>query len=168
MTADTSVPRHVLLCFDGSGDAVNAITVAGELLGSHAATVLTVWEPLAILEPYDPGAVLSAGVSRLAAKELGLDEIASDIARSTVERGVELARRAGFAATGQISSGKPWRAICEIADKLDAAPIVVGARGVSRVQSALLGSVSTAVTTHARRAVLVVPAPQLTPGPVAD
>ena len=100
MTADTSVPKHVLLCFDGSGDAANAITVAGELLGSHAATVLTVWEPVAIWEPYDPGAVLSAGVSRFAAKELGLDEIASDIARSTVERGVELARQAGFAATG--------------------------------------------------------------------
>jgi nucleotide-binding universal stress UspA family protein len=158
MTADTVVPKRALLCFDGSGDAANAIAVAGELLGSHSATVLTVWEPVAIWEPYDPVAVLTAGVSRLAAKELGLDEIARDAARSTMERGVELARQAGFDATGHLSSGKVWRAICETAEKIDAAPIVLGTRGLSRVQSALLGSVSAAVAAHAKRAVLLIPA----------
>jgi nucleotide-binding universal stress UspA family protein len=159
MTARTSAPKCALLCFDGSGDAVHAIAVAGELLSSRAATVMTVWEPVSMWEPYDPGAVLSAGVSRLAAKELGLDEIASDLARSTMERGVQLAREAGFEATGHLSSGKTWRAICETAQELDAAPIVLGARGLSRVQSALLGSVSAAVAAHAKRAVLVIPAP---------
>lgn len=167
MTAGTVTLKRALLCFDGSGDAVNAITVAGELLGSRAATVLTVWEPVAIWEPYDPATILSAGVSRLAAKELGLDEIARDIARSTMERGLELARQAGFDATGKISSGKAWRAICDAAQQIDAAPIVLGARGLSRVQSALLGSVSAAVAAHAKRAVLVIPAPPLPAGPAS-
>jgi nucleotide-binding universal stress UspA family protein len=159
MTAHTVIAKRALLCFDGSADAANAITVAGELLGSPTATVLTVWEPVSIWQPYDPGSLVSAGVSRLAAKELGLDEIARDIARSKMEQGVELAREAGFDATGRLNSGQTWRAICETAAEIDAAPIVLGARGLSRVQSALLGSVSTAVVAHARRAVLVVPAP---------
>jgi nucleotide-binding universal stress UspA family protein len=150
---------RALLCFDGSADAGHAIAVAGELLAPSAATVLTIWEPAALWAPYDPGAVLSAGLSGLAAEELGLDEIAEDLARRTLERGLDLAREAGFDAAGRLACGKPWRVICETAAELDAVPIVTGARGLSRVQSALLGSVSAAITAHAHRAVLVVPAP---------
>jgi nucleotide-binding universal stress UspA family protein len=159
MTGDTVTSKRALLCFDGSGDAAHAIAVASELLSSRAATVLTVWEPVSIWEPYDPGAVLSAGASRLAAEELGLDEIASDLARATVERGMQLARQAGFDAAAHLSSGKTWRAICETAEVLDATPIVLGARGLSRLKSALLGSVSAAVAAHSKRGVLIVPAP---------
>ena len=153
-----AAPGHALLCFDGSDDAANAIAVAGRLLGSRAASVLTVWEPVAVWAPYDPGALLSAGASRLASEELGLDDIARDIAIATMERGVALARAAGFDATGRLNSGKPWRAICEAAEEIDASPVVLGARGLSRVHSALLGSTSGAVTAHGGRAVLVVPA----------
>jgi len=46
--------------------------------------------------------------------------------------------------------GKIWRSICEVAETLDAEPVVVGARGLSRVQSALLGGVSSAVVVHAQ------------------
>jgi nucleotide-binding universal stress UspA family protein len=158
VTGDTATPSPVLLCFDGSQDAARAIAVAAELLGSRAATVITAWEPVAIWAPYDPATALTAGVSRLAAKELGLDDTASEVARSTMERGVELARLAGFDAMGDVRKGKPWHAICECAKEIDAALIVLGARGLSRVQSALLGSVSATVLVHAKRAVLVIPA----------
>ena len=157
MTAHARSPKRALLCFDGSADAANAIAVAGAVLGSREATVLTVWEPLAVWQPYDPGAVVSAGVSRLASEELGLDEIASEIAEATMQRGVELARRAGFNAGGELRGGKAWRAICEVAEEIEAVPIVLGARGLSRVQSLLLGSVSAAVAAHASRALLIVP-----------
>jgi nucleotide-binding universal stress UspA family protein len=76
-----------------------------------------------------------------------------------MEHGMQLAQQAGFDATGQVKSGKAWRAICEAAHELDAAPIVLGARGLSRVQSALLGSVSTAVVFHTKHTVLVIPPP---------
>jgi nucleotide-binding universal stress UspA family protein len=53
--------------------------------------------------------------------------------------------------------GKTWRTICDVAGEIDAATIVLGARGLSRMGSLLLGSVSFAVTVHAKRPVLVVP-----------
>ncbi len=151
---------RALICFDGSSDAAEAIRRAGELLGPRAATVLTVWEPLATWAPYDPGAVLSGAAAGLASGGLGLDRISEDLGRQAMERGLELAGEAGFDATGQLSCGKAWRAICETAVALDASPIVIGARGLSRVQSLLLGSVSAAVLAHARCAVLVIPAPR--------
>jgi nucleotide-binding universal stress UspA family protein len=71
-----------------------------------------------------------------------------------------LASAAGFAAEGRTARGKSWRAICDVAEELDAATIVVGARGLSRLESVLLGSVSSAVAVHAKRPVLIVPPPR--------
>jgi nucleotide-binding universal stress UspA family protein len=149
-------PRPALLCFDGSDDAAHAIDRAGELLGSRRAVVLSVSEPVAIWQPYDPATAITAPLSRLASNALGLDEIARDLARERVNTGVEMARRAGFDAEGRIAEGKAWRVICDVADEIDAEPIVVGARGLSRVQSALLGSVSAAIVQHAHQPVLVI------------
>ncbi len=147
----------MLLCFDGSDDAAAAIARAGELLGPRTAVVLTVWEPFSVWEPYDPATILTSPVSELASTELGLDEIASELAREKSDRGAALARKAGFEVQGRVAKGKSWRTICDMAEELDAEPIVVGARGLSRVQSVLLGSVSSAVLAHADRPVLVIP-----------
>jgi nucleotide-binding universal stress UspA family protein len=147
----------VLICYDGSEDAAAAIATAGRILGPRRAVVLTVWEPVAVWQPYDPATGLTAPLSKLASRALGLDEIARDLAEERVVTGGELARQAGFEAEGRTTGGKPWRAICDVANDIDAEPIVIGARGLSRVQSALLGSVSAAVVQHARRPVLVVP-----------
>jgi len=146
----------VLLCFDGSDSAINAIARARSLLAERAAVVVTVWEPVASWEPYDPGAIVSAGLSKLGSEALGLDEIAEDLARAKAEQGLAHARAQGFEAEVRIVSGKPWRAICDLAEELRAASIVLGARGLSRVQSVLLGSVSAAVVAHAHRPVLLV------------
>jgi nucleotide-binding universal stress UspA family protein len=48
-----------------------------------------------------------------------------------------------------------WSTILDEADRLDAAVVVVGARGPSPVKAALLGSVSRAVGTHSDRPVLL-------------
>ena len=160
MTEDASRTEDAhpaLLCFDGSNDAATAIAKAGELLGARTAVVLTVWVPAALWAPYDPATILSAPVSKLVSRGLGLDEIASQVARETSDRGVALARTARFEVRGSVAKGKTWRVICDEAGKLDAEPIVVGARGLSRVQSVLLGSVSSAVVAHAHRPVLVIP-----------
>jgi nucleotide-binding universal stress UspA family protein len=146
-----------LLCYDGSDEAAAAIAAAARIVSERDAVVVSVWEPLAVWQPFDPGALLSAGVAKLGSDKLGLDEIAKELGEETVQKGVERARAAGFDARGQSVSGKPWRAICDLATELDARLIVLGARGLSRMQSALLGSVSGAVVVHARRPVLVIP-----------
>ena len=148
----------ILFCFDGSEDAASAIDSAARMLAPHAAVVLTVWERAADWVPYDPATIVTSPVSRFAAHALGLDEIACAYAHETAARGAELARSAGFRVQVRIEEGRAWRLICEVADELDAEPIVVGARGLSRVQSALLGGVSSAVIVHAHRSVLVIPA----------
>jgi nucleotide-binding universal stress UspA family protein len=127
------------------------------MLAPCPAVVLTVWEPVASWTHYDPGSIATAPLSRLASSALHVDEIIRDVAREQLERGVELATKAGFQAEGRLEQGKPWHEICRVAGELDAEAIVVGARGLGRVESALLGSVSSAVVHHARRPVLVVP-----------
>lgn len=160
MPADPS-PREgsspVLLCFDGSPDAAAAISQAGKLLASRQAVVLTVWEPVAVWEPYDPATILSAPLARVASNALGLDEALEEVAREKLDEGLTLARRAGLQAEGRLARGKAWRVICHVAEELSAEAIVLGARGLSRVGSMLLGSVSSAVLAHAGRPVLVIP-----------
>jgi nucleotide-binding universal stress UspA family protein len=146
-----------LLCFDGSGDAAVAIAKAGELLGPRLAVVLSVWEPVRVWEPWDPVTIASAPLDRLLGNELGLDQLVAELAREKAEHGATLARAAGFEATARATGGKTWEVICRAADELDAEPIVIGSRGLGRAQSALLGSVSSAVIAHAKRAVLVGP-----------
>jgi nucleotide-binding universal stress UspA family protein len=148
--------QPVLLCFDGSDDAAHAIAGAGRLLGPRPAVVITVLEPIRLWSPADPATLLEAPVGKLLSKSMKLEEIAGEVAEEEVSRGVALARDAGFAAEGRIAHGKPWRAICDAGDEIDAAAIVLGARGLSRVQSALLGSVSSSVSAHAGRPTLIV------------
>lgn len=163
----TNVARPILFCFDGSEDAASAIAAAGRVLAPHVAVVLTVWERAADWVSHDPATIVTAPVSKFATHSLGLDEIASEFAHQTAERGAELARSVGFKAEARVVQGKIWRSICDVAEELDAEPIVVGARGLSRVQSALLGGVSSAVVVHAHRSVLVIPTDHHHPKSVA-
>jgi nucleotide-binding universal stress UspA family protein len=52
--------------------------------------------------------------------------------------------------------GRPDRAIVAAAEEIGADPIVLGSQGKSRMEHALLGSVSEEVLRHANRTVLVV------------
>jgi nucleotide-binding universal stress UspA family protein len=71
--------------------------------------------------------------------------------------------RAGFSAQARGEVAAPvWDAIVEVADELDVALIVIGSRGLSGLREAAQGSVSHAVAEHARRPVLIVPAPRRT------
>jgi nucleotide-binding universal stress UspA family protein len=59
-------------------------------------------------------------------------------------------------ATAIQASGPVWSTICEVADRDQAAVIVMGSRGLSGVKSVLMGSVSSAVLNHASQPTLVI------------
>lgn len=148
----------LLLCYDGSPTAKRAIPIAHAILGNKPTTVLHVWQPpTEFLEPDWFGAVTAPAGPPIAE----LEKRALERAEATARHGVELARTAGFAAEAraEVSHGRAWRTIIDVAQDVGAEVIVVGARGLSTVRSVLLGSVSNAVVHHSHLPVLVIPPP---------
>jgi len=66
---------------------------------------------------------------------------------------------AGLAVSSDVKEGDPKRVLPEIADQCEADCLVVGARGLSRMQRFLLGSVSVAVAARAHCSVEVIRLP---------
>ncbi len=130
----------LLLCYDGSEDAKHAIEHAGRLLGGRDALVVTVWQPTPALGSSASGADLGERVAR---------------------DGVRIAQQAGLHAkpVAVEAAGPVWKTIVEIADRQDAAAIVLGSRGLTGLRPLLLGSVSSAIVHHADRPTLVIRQP---------
>jgi nucleotide-binding universal stress UspA family protein len=143
----------LLICYDGSEDARHAIKSAARLLGGRRAQVLTVWEPTPAMS------FGGLGTSTTVVNFAELDRAAAEHGGRVAEEGVRVAREEGLGAEPVTSkaAGPVWRTILEIADREDAAVIVMGCRGLTGVRSLLLGSVSSAVIHHAERPTLVVP-----------
>lgn len=142
----------VILCYDGSDDAVVAIERAAELFGPRSAVVLVAWPRAQAQLTYAlPGMVYAQDLE-------ALDAAAAKAAAELAEQGAELAREAGFDAEPlpARASGPLWQTILDAADERDAAAIVMGSRGLSGIKSLVLGSVSGAVVHHATRPTLVV------------
>ena len=149
--------RTLLICYDGSDDAKQAIARAAPLFPGRTAIVLHVWEPLkdAASVPPVPGlhGALEAGL-------MEMDQIGEDVSRRTAEEGAKLATSAGFEAepSSVCAPGRAWRNILRFAREHDVDAIVIGRRGLGGAERALIGSVSAAVVHHADRPVLVLPA----------
>jgi nucleotide-binding universal stress UspA family protein len=142
----------ILICYDGSDSARNAIAAAGSLLGGRRAVVLDVAPVQEVAEAF---AAMGSGAA-------SLDRLALDTAAAGADEGAELARAAGFHAVGRTELEAPtWLGVVEVADEIGAAAIVIGSRGLTGIRGFLEGgSISHQVATHAGRPVLVVPPPR--------
>jgi nucleotide-binding universal stress UspA family protein len=150
----TSADGPLLLCYDGSEDAAHAIERAGELFPGRRALVAMVWhQPLAGL-----GGIAWSGESPSMVDVPELDREAAEKAGRVAADGMRLAEQAGLIAEPLAvqGSGSVWRTILELAERNDAAAIVMGSRGLTGLRSMLLGSVSSAVVGHADRPTLVI------------
>lgn len=149
MDQDTS--RPILLCYDGSADAKNAIAVARGLFAGRRAIVVSVWEPYLPVYTGAPGWPVTG------------DEPMKANAERLAAEGCERARSAGIDATPVVAEADDGvaRAILDVADDEDAAVIVMGTRGLAGLRSLLLGSVSHDVAQHAHRPVAIVPSDPL-------
>lgn len=146
----------ILICYDGSDDARAAIEHAGELLEGRSATVLTIWPPFAhILISTPAGLGPMAGLANIEE----IDEASRKQAERQAREGAELACKSGLEATPRTRSQDTTTAdaILAEAEALSTEAIVMGSRGLTRVKSLLLGSVSHAVIQRADRTVIVVP-----------
>jgi nucleotide-binding universal stress UspA family protein len=140
----------ILICYDGSTDAVRAIEVAAELLGPRDAVVLDIAPPLTVSESF---AATSSVVPGSAFEEFNLSD-----ARRRADEGAEKARAAGFSAVSRAEVANPtWEGIVDVADELHAAAIVIGSRGLTGARELLEGSLSHQVAEHAGCPVLIVP-----------
>jgi nucleotide-binding universal stress UspA family protein len=146
----------VLLCYDGSEDAKHAIERAGELFAGSHALVVTVRQPIPALDTVAVLGVTGGMVNVVEAERpTGLTDgrLADEGARVAQEVGLD----AEPIAVG--SSGPVWETIVAVADRHDAATIVMGSRGLTGLRSMLLGSVSNAVVHHAGRPTMIIPRP---------
>jgi nucleotide-binding universal stress UspA family protein len=145
--------RPILIAYDGSDNAKHAIRVAAALFGGGPAQVVHAWEPL------------SSASSRLAVyafmANAGNEEVEyeREQAEAKAEEGAELARRAGFDATGIAVGGlgPPWSILYEYVNEEQPRLVVMGTRGLTGLRGVLSGSVSHGVTAHSHVPVLVIP-----------
>jgi nucleotide-binding universal stress UspA family protein len=143
----------LLIGYDGSEHAKNAIRSAARLLTVRDALVVTVWQPTS-----DVGAFAWYGAGPNVVNFAELDRAGAEAGGRVAEEGAEIAREAGLRAESVAIEATPpvWKTIVETADLNDAAAIVVGSRGLTGLRSMLLGSVSSAVVHHSDRPTLVI------------
>lgn len=149
----------ILICYDGSEDAKAAIARAAELMPAESATVLTVWQPIALMMARLPTGLGPIGWSEMEDSDAAAQ---ADAERRATE-GAALAGEAGLSAAARTCSQDTTaaHAILDEAEAVGASAIVMGSRGLTGLKSLLLGSVSHAVINHADRTVIVVPSPEV-------
>lgn len=149
-----SLDGPVLFCFDGSDGSRGAMRAAAKLVAQPTdAIVLTVWETLAT-QLARSGAFAAGAVGGA-----DLDDEEEAFAKSVAEDGARHANEHGYTATPMTVESIEGiaRAILDAADELSVRLIVCGQRGRGALRSALLGSVSHALASHTRRAILIAP-----------
>jgi len=150
----SSADGPLILCYDGSADARNAIRRAGALFAGRPALVVTVWH--ATVAPGTLGFAVEAAETM---DFLALDRAAAEAGDLVADEGVRIAQDAGLLAepVAVQAAGPVWKTIVDIADRDRAATIVMGSRGLTGIRATLLGSVSSAVVHHADRPTLIIP-----------
>jgi nucleotide-binding universal stress UspA family protein len=147
-TGATAPTGPVLFAYDGSELAALAIEQAGQQLASgRDALVLCVWQPA------DVGFVPT---SKRHFDANQASEVKS-AAEETAAHGASLAEKAGFRPQSMAVKAAPtWKGIVETAEENNASLLVLGSHRRRGLVGHLLGSVASAVVTHAASSVLVV------------
>ncbi len=145
--------RPLLLCFDGSPDAAEAIRRAGALMPGREALVLSVAIPAEAGFPLEP---LGEIVGRLSGVYDEWDEIAAEVAERHAQAGCALALAVGLQARPLTAIGKPAAAILRVAAEYDVGLIVLAPVRHGPLDG-LLGGVTMRVVQQADHPVLLIP-----------
>jgi nucleotide-binding universal stress UspA family protein len=160
--ADSQTP--VVVAFDGSPEALEAVRVAASLFPSRLLVIVTVFEPgLATLAMMPTAEVGATAYVPPTPEEVDLvDRAHRNHAQVTADAGAQLAVAAGAEAEAAPAPDDfdVAETLADIAEQRDAAALVVGSRGLGRVKSAVLGSTTRRLLKDTRRPVVVVRAPE--------
>lgn len=160
---DTGAGRapRVLVGYDGSPAAAEAITVGAALIPAATAWITYLWSP-----PFSSPELFA----HLRRRARNLDELLELVeaeggaeAQRLVATGTAVARATGWTADCIVrrTYGGEGFEMAALAEELEADLILVGSRGLGGTQ-ALLGSVSDVIVHHATAPVLVAPCPLAT------
>jgi|GEM_PF-2570802 len=148
-----------LFAFDGSASARHAVGTAARLMRPRPAVVATAW----LTASYAVGVALIAVPEAVAERGAdGLDERSRHDAEHEAGDGAQILTGAGWDCEAAALEGRLSvpATIVDVADDRDAAIVVTGTRGRSRIAAALLGSTAESVLRHAGRPVLLIPPPR--------
>lgn len=149
---DPGSPVRILIGADGSPGADTAVRAVASRQwpqGSKALVVNGFWVMPQISEEMDMHEHISMRPEEWIARE---KRVVEDVVESAVER----LKAAGLATSAIVKEEEPKRLLLSEAESWDADCVFVGARGLSRIERLLLGSVSTAVMTRAHCSVEIV------------
>ncbi|UYN93924.1 MAG: universal stress protein [Enhydrobacter sp.] len=130
--------KAILVAVDGSQNSDRAVGHALDLMSGGLATELHFLN----VQP-NLGGAISSFVSRQ-----DIDSYHRDEGNKALASAVELARKAGVAATVHIGVGRQGAIVNDFARKLGAGLIVLGTRGHTGLAGVLLGSVAQDVIAH--------------------
>lgn len=144
------VPVRMVIGLDGSPNAAAALNAVCQRVwpgGTEVRAVIALDLRLTTIVPS-----LSPDFSW----PLAVDTESQEWPRQAADAAVTELKRAGLTASAVVREGDPKRVLIEESDAWPAECIVVGARGMSRIQGFLLGSVSSTVAARASCSVEVV------------
>ncbi|MFK7836685.1 MAG: universal stress protein [Sulfitobacter sp.] len=143
--------KTILLAFDGSDHAQNALVIAAGLAKAHDAALHVVHCPQVDTPPIVIGSYVSLLETPPTPQQIAeaAQHIADKAAAEAKAEGVELAKV-------HLGTGAPAAFVLSTAEQLNADLIVLGRRGLGSLGALALGSVSQAVSHGAKCACLTV------------
>ena len=139
----------LLICYDGSSAARQAVEHAGRLLPGRRAVVVNAWS--------SPTGLTACGLAGTTPYDLeAWNRAASEVAAEGAQRAKAVGLNAVALTTNGMVEGI-WRSILALAGECGVDLIVVGSRGLTGLRAIIAGSVSKRLVEHARLPVLVVP-----------
>lgn len=137
--------RKILVAYDGSSSAKHALSLA-----SHLAREEKSWiKVLAVVPVYD-GDLELVGVGNIR-------ETINGPGRKLLAEAQEIADAEGVHILTDLEQGEPYKKIVDVADEENCDLIVMGRKGLSRLERELMGSVTARVIGYTTKNVLVVP-----------
>lgn len=137
--------NRLIVAMDGSLASKNALIQAFKLAHDEKRWIIVI----AINPPYQ-GDLDLVGVSNI-------DEILKGPGEKILAEAKEIAEKEGVTIKTRLEEGEPFEKIIEVAEDEGCDLIVMGRRGVTRLEKALMGSVTARVIGHFSGRVLIVP-----------